>query len=285
MSSLHGNLSLAEYLTPRAADLKFHVSNKKPESGSYELKPGIIRIAAEYQFSGEDDENPYKHLERLKQVCRTFYQDGVPVEWVLWNLFPFTLEDKANKWYQAASVEAEGDWETLELKFLARFFSPFRVHKLRKEICSFEQKEDEDIDEAWDRFEEMRTQGPPLGITLEMIVSIFYYGLKSKNFERLNICAGGSLINRKLDDTIRILSEVCLNSKTERDRRCSAVKEWEHQAPNLATIPDQLSVRRTPMSYAIEEEEYENFALQEENKSDFRSLASAKPLTEMEKMS
>ena len=158
------------------------------------------------------------------------------------------------------------------------------MHKLRKEICSFEQKEDEDIDEAWDRLEEMRTQGPPLGITPEMIVSIFYYGLKSKDFERLNICAGGSLINRKLDDAIRIMSEVCLNSKTERDRRCSAVKEWEHQAPNLATIPDQLSVRRTPMSYAIEEEEYENFALQEENKSDFRSLASAKPLTEMEEV-
>ena len=138
MISIREDLPLGEYLTLKSANLKFQRSNKKPESGSYKLKPEIIRIAAEYQFSGEDDENPYKHLERLKQVCRTFYQDGVPVEWVLWNIFPFTLEDKANRWYQSASVEAEGDWETIELKFLARYFSPFKVHKLRKEIWSFE---------------------------------------------------------------------------------------------------------------------------------------------------
>jgi len=99
-------LTLGECLTPKAVDLKFQESNKKPELGSYELKPGIIRIAAVDSFSGEDDENPYKHLEKLKQVCHTFHQDGVPVEWVKWNLFPFTLVDKANKWYQAASIEA-----------------------------------------------------------------------------------------------------------------------------------------------------------------------------------
>ena len=99
-------LTLRECLTPKAVDLKFQESNKKPELGSYELKPGIIRIAAVDSFSGEDDENPYKHLEKLKQVCHTFHQDGVPVEWVKWNLFPFTLVDKANKWYQAASIEA-----------------------------------------------------------------------------------------------------------------------------------------------------------------------------------
>ena len=40
-------LTLREYLTPKAADLKFQESNKKQESGSYEFKPEIIRIAAE----------------------------------------------------------------------------------------------------------------------------------------------------------------------------------------------------------------------------------------------
>ena len=45
-------------------------------------------------------------------MCRTFHQDGVPEEWVLWNLFTFTLEDRARKWYHVASVEAGGDWKT-----------------------------------------------------------------------------------------------------------------------------------------------------------------------------
>ena len=102
-------LTFGEYITPKAEYLKFQESNKKPESGSYELKSGIIKIAAADPFSGEDDENPYKHLEKLRQVSHTFYQEGVPVEWVKWNIFPFTLVDKASKWYQAASIEAKGD--------------------------------------------------------------------------------------------------------------------------------------------------------------------------------
>ncbi|WVZ88942.1 hypothetical protein U9M48_035409 [Paspalum notatum var. saurae] len=65
-------LTLGECFTPKAVDLKFQESNEKLESGSYELKPGIIRIAAVDPFSGEDDENPYKHLEKLKQEWSSF---------------------------------------------------------------------------------------------------------------------------------------------------------------------------------------------------------------------
>jgi len=149
------NLMLRELSTPKAKDLKFQESNAKLAAESYELKPGIIRIAAENLFSGEDDENPYKHLEKFNQVCHTFHQEGVPAEWVKWNLFPFTLVDKAKRWYQVASVEAQGDWRLLEQKFITKFFSLLRVHKLRKEIWNFEQKEDEDIDEAWERLNDL----------------------------------------------------------------------------------------------------------------------------------
>ena len=67
------NLTLKEFSTPKAKDLRFQESNKKLEAKSYELKPGFIWIAAENLFNGEDDENPYKHLEKLNQVCHTFH--------------------------------------------------------------------------------------------------------------------------------------------------------------------------------------------------------------------
>ena len=74
---------------------KLQESNAKPTAKSYELKPGIIELAAKLSFSGADSENPFKHLEKLSEICHTFQQDGVPEEWVKWNLFPFTLIDKA----------------------------------------------------------------------------------------------------------------------------------------------------------------------------------------------
>ena len=63
-------------------------------------------------------------------------------------------------------------------------------------------------------------------------------------------------------------------------------KEQEPQAPSsYASTPDQRPVKSTPVSYAEEEEEYDNFALQDGYTDDFGSLAGAKPLTEFEKMS
>jgi len=282
------HLTLREFSTPKAKDLKFQESNKKPEAESYELKPGIIRIAAENLFSGEDDENPYKHLEKLNQVCRTFHQDGVPVEWVKWNLFPFTLVDKAKRWYQVAAIEAQGDWQMLEQKFLTKFFSILRVHKLRKEVWNFEQKTDEDIDEAWERLNDLLLQGPPLGVTPEMAIHIFFFGLTSEAFKHVNTCAGGSLMSHSSKEATRVLSNIFLTSKSERERKDRRVKEPDEElmAPTPAMTEDQLSVKKTPISYAFDEEEFERFAPQEDIKSvEYISLSSAKPLTEFERMS
>ena len=222
-------LTLRERLTPKTVDLKFLESNKKPESGSYELKSGIIKIVAADSFSGEDDENPYKHLEKLKQVCHTFHQDGVLLEWVKWNLFPFTLVDKANKWYQAASIEAKGDWEILEQKFISRFVSPLKVHKLRKAIWAFEQRWNEDIDEAWERLDNMLTQGPLLGVTPDMHIQVFYYSLTSKAFEKVNTTAGGSLMSRTWSEANKILSDIRMACNSNRERKDNKVKEPEEE--------------------------------------------------------
>jgi len=286
MTTLGRKLTLGEFLTPRAEDLKFQRSNLQPESGSYELKPGIIRIAAEHPFSGEDNENPYTHLKRLVQVCRTFHQDGVPEEWVLWNLFPFTLEDRARKWYDTASIEAEGDWDALKLKFTKRFFSPIKVHLLKKAIINFKQLESEDLDEAWDRLEELRTQGPPINFDEETIISTFYFSLNTRDFKQVNICAGGSLLSRNVDEAMKILSDCCLTAKAERDRRESEEQKLAGVTSTYAIYKEQQPARKTPVSYAAEEEEYECFAPQVKTEcSDFGSLASAKPLTEFDKTS
>ncbi|WVZ97677.1 hypothetical protein U9M48_043191 [Paspalum notatum var. saurae] len=56
-------------------------------------------------------------------------------------------------------------------------------------------------------------------------------------------------------------------------------------APTYAVFEDQPPFKKTTVSYASNEEDYGSFVPQEETKSDYRSLASAKPLTEFEKMS
>jgi len=159
---------------------------------------------------------------------------------------------------------------------------------LRKKVWNFEQKEKEDIDEAWERLNDLLLQGPVLGVTSEMTLQIFYYGLTSEAFRYVNMCAGGSLMSKSSSEAIEILSNICLTSKEEREQREREVEESDEELMALtpAIFEDQPPVKKAPVPYAFDEEEFGSFAPQEDIKSvEYRSLASAKPLTEFERMS
>ncbi|WVZ89801.1 hypothetical protein U9M48_036160 [Paspalum notatum var. saurae] len=132
----------------------------------------------------------------------------------------------------------------------------------------------------------MLTQGPLLGVTPDVHIHTFYYGLTSEAFEKVNITAGGSLLSRTRSEDNKIMSDIGMACKSNIERKDDGVKEPEdHMAPTPATFEDQPPVKKTTMSYAFDEEHYGSFAPQEETKSDYRTLASAKRLTEFEKMS
>jgi hypothetical protein len=83
----------------------------------YEIKPKIIEMAAANPFKGEEMDNPYKHIKWFTILCNTVQQDGVPIAWFRWNLFPYSLVEEARKWFALASFEAKGNWDTLMKKF------------------------------------------------------------------------------------------------------------------------------------------------------------------------
>ena len=115
-------------------------------------------------------------------------------------------------------------------KFVTTFFSPVRVHMLRKQVWTFEQKESEDIDEAWERLNDLLTQGPQLGVTSDESLQIFYFGLTSETSRYVNMCAGGSLMSKSTSEANEILSNICLTSKEERERR-------EREAEGAEVVP------------------------------------------------
>jgi hypothetical protein len=97
----------------------------------YEVKPRIIKLVATKPFRGLEDDNPYRHIKEFMMICNTVQQEGVPAAWFKWNLFPFSLEDEARRWYTLASVEAKGNWDELVKKFLLKFFPISKVQDLR----------------------------------------------------------------------------------------------------------------------------------------------------------
>jgi hypothetical protein len=82
----------------------------------------------------------------------------------------------------------KGSWDELVKKFLSKFFPISKVQDLRRQVLSFKQGEDEGIDEAWDRFNELLEQGPNLGFSGDLMLHIFYFSLTPKSASFVSVC-------------------------------------------------------------------------------------------------
>jgi hypothetical protein len=196
----------------------------------YEVKPRIINLVATNPFRGLEDENPYRHIKEFTMICNTVQQEGVPTAWFKWNLFQFSLEDEARRWYTLVFVEVKGSWDELVKKFLSKFFPIRKVQDLRRKVLNFKQGEDEGIDEAWDRFNELLKQGPNLGFSSDLMLHTFYFSLTPNSSRFVSMCAGGDLMDKMISEATQILQRISNGKRTQGDwqRRC---REEQNDSP------------------------------------------------------
>jgi hypothetical protein len=166
--------SLRNYASPRCEDIRVQESDSKLEVTKYEIKSKIIKMTAANPFEGMVTENPYRHIRHFTTLCNTVRQEGVPGEWFKRNLFPYSLVGKAKTWYSFASFEVEGNWNKLMKKFCEKFFPISKVQHLRRQVIAFTQGEEEGIDQAWNRFNELIEQGPRLGFSGDVLLHTFF---------------------------------------------------------------------------------------------------------------
>jgi hypothetical protein len=83
------------YASPQLEDIKVQTSDLILEVTEYKIKPQMIEMVAANLFRGVKTDNSYRHVERFTMLCNTVQQEGVPVDWYKWNLFPY-LQIKQN---------------------------------------------------------------------------------------------------------------------------------------------------------------------------------------------
>ena len=99
---------------------------------------------------GKDDENPYSHLNEFEQTYACLRIAGMSDETLRWKLFPFSLNERAKRWYKQTIGSRQGDWEALCSSFCLQFFPISRVVSLRSEVLSFKHKEKESLSALWE---------------------------------------------------------------------------------------------------------------------------------------
>ena len=123
-------------------------------ANDFELKPALITMVQQNQFTGHPTENPSEHLGRFLRIAYSIKVSGVKPEVIQLQLFPFSLRDMAITWFNSLPLESVNTWEELMRAYFNKFFIPSLQSKQRREIINSKHEGDEDRHIAWRDFAE-----------------------------------------------------------------------------------------------------------------------------------
>ena len=125
-----------------------------------DIKTCVQMIQQSVQFGGKATEDPNTHISNFLEVCGTFNYNREAEEAMRLRVFPYSLKDRAKAWLYSLLAGSIRTWNTLATKFLAKYFPPARIGKLRNDITSFVQQESETLYEAWERYKDLLQKCP-----------------------------------------------------------------------------------------------------------------------------
>ena len=101
----------------------FAVRQPPIKANNFELKPALITMVQQYQFTSHPSEDPNEYLGRFTRMENTVKLNGVRPYVIKLQLFPFLLRDLAATWFDSLLVGLVNTWEELVEAFMIRLFS------------------------------------------------------------------------------------------------------------------------------------------------------------------
>jgi hypothetical protein len=101
---------------------------------------------------------------------------------------------------------------------------------LRRQVITFTQGEEEGIDQAWNRFNELIEQGPRLGFSGDVLLHTFFFSLTPRCMQHIQICVGGDLIEKTLTEAAQLLQKISKAAAMRRDWETGLAGEPEYNS-------------------------------------------------------
>ncbi|XP_021771468.1 uncharacterized protein LOC110735586 [Chenopodium quinoa] len=154
---------------------------------------------------------PVSHIDSFLEKCDTMKMNGVTDDAIRLRLFPFSLRDKAKEWLRDEGTGSFDTWEKLVKAFLVKFLGQEKTSRLRNELSTFRQSDDESLYEVWRRFKRLQRQCPHHGIPEWMLVQTFYNGLTHEFRIYIDATSGGSLLTKNPTEAKELIEKMAAN--------------------------------------------------------------------------
>ncbi|XP_056697859.1 uncharacterized protein [Spinacia oleracea] len=197
---------------PGAFEATCGIQEPTTSANNFEIKPALINLVQSHPFCGKSNESPHEHLKKFEYYCDTIKHNGVTSDYVRLTLFRFSLLGRASDWLdKEVKPKSLHTWNEVTSAFLHKFYSHGKTAEIRHKIQSFEQRRDESLFEAWDRFKEYQRECPHHGIPKWLFLQTFYLGLSPSSKTSLDAGAGGPIMNKTEDQIEEIIEDVVQN--------------------------------------------------------------------------
>ena len=185
------------------------------DANNFELKPTLITMVQQHQFTGHPTEDPNEHLGRFLRMANTVKLNGVRPEVIKLHLFPFSLRDTAVTWYESLPYGSFDTWEELVEAYLDRFFPPALTSERMREIIMFQQGEDESLYVAWERFKRLLRRCSMHGIDLKTQMDIVYHALNDISKGIIDSSCCGAFKRKSAEEAKELIEDLAkYNMKT-----------------------------------------------------------------------
>ncbi|GKC30945.1 reverse transcriptase domain-containing protein [Tanacetum coccineum] len=164
----------------------------------------------ENKFDGYLRADPHDHIREFIAICNMFRYGKTQSEAVKLMIFPLSLCDEAKFWFNELNEESITSWEQMRKAFINRFFPPSLFNRLLLEIRIFSQNICESLTEAWLRLKNMLRKCHGHGLTIGVIIQIFYHGLDKPTQAILDVKTGGIFLYKSPNQAFQLLEDKVL---------------------------------------------------------------------------
>ncbi|KAI5649111.1 hypothetical protein M9H77_35116 [Catharanthus roseus] len=98
-------------------------------------------------------------------------------------------------------------------EFLKKYFSMGQLTRLRREITTFSQQNNEQFHESWERFKELLRSCPHHEVPKWQQIQSFYSGLDERNRQMVDSSCGGTFLHKTADEAWDLFENLSDNSQ------------------------------------------------------------------------